>query len=170
MMPNKTMHIFSWLLCLAVFLAFAQSAIADETEPVARATKEEAMVFVKKAVEYFKANGSEKAFAEFDDPKGKFIDKDLYIFSFDSAGVCLASGAHHRLIGTNRIDQQDTDGNYYVEERVKLMKTHASFWTHFKYPDPLTKKILPKSVYCEVVNDPALKDIIICSGVYDAKP
>ena len=42
-------------------------------------TKDEAVAMVKKAVEYIKANGRDKAFAEFTDTKGKFIDRDLYI-------------------------------------------------------------------------------------------
>jgi cytochrome c len=164
------------IACICLFYAItlgvftSGAAAADPTPPPGRATKEEVVAFVKKAVEYFKTNGSEKATAEFSNPKGKFIDRDLSIFVYDSTGICRASGTHNRLIGQNRTDQQDADGVYYVAEMTKLMKTQSSFWTHYKYPDPLTHTITPKTSYCEVVNDPTLHDLIICSGTYDAKP
>jgi cytochrome c len=163
------MSTFFQSFCLIAFLAFAQNAIADDTPAVERASKEEAVAFVKKAVEYFKANGMEKALAEFNNPHGKFVDRDLYIFANDAKAICLASGAHNRLVGENRIEQQDTDGKFFMRERVELMQSHENFWQHYKYPDPLTHKILPKSQYCEVVIDPVRQKIAICAGVYDAQ-
>ena len=43
-------------------------------------TAAEAEALVKKAVAFIKANGKDKAFAEFGNPKGQFTSKDLYIF------------------------------------------------------------------------------------------
>ena len=40
-------------------------------------TKDEAVALVKKAIEYIKANGNDKAFVEIDNPKGQFVDRDL---------------------------------------------------------------------------------------------
>jgi cytochrome c len=167
--PGDIMRRAGRLLCtLIIIAAFTHTALAEDTH-TERGTKEEVVALVKSAVAYFKANGPDKAFAEFSDSKGKFVDRDMYILVYDSTGTCLAHGLYKNLIGKNRIDVQDADGNYYIGDRIKLMKIQSSFWTHYKYPDPLTHKIVPKTSYCETANDPAVKDIIICSGTYDAK-
>jgi cytochrome c len=36
-----------------------------------------------------------------------------------------------------------------------------AFWQDFKFTDPLTKKVLPKEMYCERVDQ-----VVICGGVY----
>jgi cytochrome c len=159
-----------WLFFAVIFAVFVQSAVDGDMMAAERATKEECVAFVKKAIEYVKTNGSEKAFTEFSDPKGKFIDRDLYIIVYDSTGLTLAHGRNNKLVGRNRLDEQDADGTYFNRERIELMKTQTSFWTHYKITDPLTHKILPKLAYCEVMDDAVLKRLLICSGVYDAEP
>ena len=61
-----------------------------------RGTPAEAKAMVEKAIAYIKANGQEKAFAEINNPKGKFVDRDLYIMVIDMNGTCLARGAIQR--------------------------------------------------------------------------
>lgn len=124
-------------------------------------TKAEAIAMVKKAEAYITANGPEKAYAEFSNKAGSFNDRDLYVIVYDKAGTCLAHGSNAKLIGKNLIDVQDADGVYYIKDRVELMKTKASFWQDYKFTDPTTKKIAPKSTYCEKLNDTA-----VCVGIY----
>ena len=42
------------------------------------ATKDEAVAMVKKAVAAIKTEGADKAYAEISDPRGGFVDGDLY--------------------------------------------------------------------------------------------
>lgn len=140
-------------LCL-VFVTH-QALAADH------ATKAEAIEMVKKAVRYIKQNGTEKAYAEIDDRKGQFVDRDLYVMVYDFNGVCLAHGAIAKLIGKNLIDAQDVDGKYYVKERVETAKTKDSYWLDYKFSDPVTKSLEPKSTYCE-----RLDQTVVCAGVY----
>jgi len=46
-----------------------------------------------------KANGQAKALAAFNDPKGNFVSKDLYIFALDMSGKIIAHGVNAALIG-----------------------------------------------------------------------
>ncbi len=57
-----------------------------------RATAKDAEALVKKAVDYYKANGKDKALPEFSNPNGKFADlhKGLFIFAYDFSGKCVA--------------------------------------------------------------------------------
>jgi cytochrome c len=126
-----------------------------------KAGKPEAEAMVKKAVAFLKANGAEKAYGEFDNKEGQFTDRDLYIVVYDLSGKCLAHGANAKLIGKDLSDSQDIDGKYFVKERAELAKTKQSFWQDYKFANPVTKKIEPKEMYCERVDD-----VAVCGGVY----
>ena len=57
--------------------------------------------------------------------------------------------------------KKDMDGKEYIKERVDLAKTKTNFWTDYKFGNPVTKKIEPKSAYCE-----RLDDTVVCGGIY----
>jgi signal transduction histidine kinase len=124
-------------------------------------TKDECMALVKKAVALIKADGPQKAYAEFDQKPGPFVDRDLYILVYGLNGHVLAHGANAKLIGKDMSDAQDVDGKYYVKERVTLAAKQPSFWQDYKFANPVSKKIEPKEAYCERVSD-----TVVCSGVY----
>lgn len=124
-------------------------------------TRDEAEAMVKKAIEYLKANGQEKAFAEFSDPQGKFVDRDLYIAVYDMSGKCLAHGANQKMIGRDLIDNKDVDGKEFVKERVEMMKAQKSGWQDYKFRNPMTNQIEPKSMYLE-----RYEDLIVGCGAY----
>lgn len=145
---------------ISVQVAVADNAVSNETS-----SPQQAIDIVKKAINYIKTNGTDKAYALFDDHTGPFVDKDLYVVVYDFNGKCLAHGANEKLIGRNLIDAQDVDGKYYVKERVEMAKTNESYWTEYKFSDPITKKLEPKSTYCEKLND-----TVVCAGVYNQSP
>jgi cytochrome c len=125
------------------------------------ATKDEAVAMVKKAVAAIKAEGAEKAYAEINDRKGPFVDRDLYIVVYGLDGMVLAHGADAKRIGTNQIGDKDADGKPFVKERVELAKSQPSFWQEYKFMNPMTKKVEPKEMYCE-----RLEQTVVCGGVY----
>jgi cytochrome c len=124
-------------------------------------TKDEATAMVKKAIGFLKTNGVDKAYAEISNPKGQFIDRDLYVVVYDMNGKCVAHGANPKMIGRDLIDNKDVDGKEFVKERVEMMKKQASGWQDYKFRNPTTNQIEPKSMYIERVND-----VIVGCGVY----
>jgi len=124
-------------------------------------TVAEAEAMVKKAIQLIKTEGKEKAFAEINNPKGKFVDRDLYIFVYDMDGKCIAHGFNQKMIGKELIEIKDSDGKLYVKERVEIAKTKGKGWQDYKFTDPITKKIEPKSAYVERV-----ENMIVGCGVY----
>ena len=124
-------------------------------------TANEAIAHVKKAAAYLKANGKEKAFANFNDPNGAFKDRDLYIVVLDFTGKMLANGANAKLVGKNLMELRDTDGKYFVKEQVEVAKTKGSGWVEFKWVHPVSKAIEQKALYVEAVGD-----IIVGCGTY----
>ena len=145
-----------------VFAACACAVLVSATAHAAdRATKDEAMAMVKKAVGFIKAQGTEKAYAEISHKGGQFTDRDLYVVVYGLDGKVLAHGSNAKLIGKDMIDAQDVDGKYFVKERTQLARANASFWQDYKFVDPLTKKVEPKQMYCERLDQTA-----VCGGVY----
>jgi cytochrome c len=87
-------------LAIAAIAALSGSALAADL-----VTEDEAMAMVKDAA--IKSEGPEKAYAEFNSPSGKFVDRDLYIVVHGLDGMVLAHGANKSRIGTNQIDDKD---------------------------------------------------------------
>jgi cytochrome c len=145
------------LLAAVAPLLLSGAALAGD-----RGTKPEAIAMVKKAAEFIKTNGADKAYAAFTDKANTmFHDRDLYVVTYDLTGKCLAHGSNPKLVGKDLMDAQDADGTYYVKQRMELAKTSPSFWQDYKFADPLTKMIHPKSTYCQKVNETA-----VCVGIY----
>jgi cytochrome c len=106
---------------------------------------------VKKAVAAINSDSTEKAYAEIDDPKGPFVDRDLYIVVYRMDGLLLAHGADKTRIGVNLLHDKDVDCKEFVKERVELAKTAPSFW----------QTVEPKQMYC-------VNDTVLCGGVYQS--
>lgn len=142
----------------------ALGLLATLSTPVLAADKgsaDEAVALVKKAIATIKVEGKDKVYAAITGKDARFIDRDLYVFAYDLDANCLAHGSNAKMVGRNTIDTQDTDGKFYIKERMELGKSKPSFWQDYKFPNPITKMIEPKSAYCES-ND----SNIICVGIY----
>lgn len=119
-------------------------------------SRDDAVAMVKRAVDYIKKNGREKAFAAFSDPQGPFIDRDLYVSVFDSNGVNLAHGANRKIIGKDMKEYRDPDGKFPIKMGLEIAKTKGSGWFEFKFLNPVSKQMQDKTAYVERYEDIAL--------------
>ncbi|MBX9868292.1 MAG: hypothetical protein K2X63_00700, partial [Burkholderiaceae bacterium] len=71
-------NILVYVLAILGFMSFSNVSMAAE-----RATKEEAVAMVKKAVAFYKKNGREKSLAAFSDQSGQFRDRELFLIVLD---------------------------------------------------------------------------------------
>lgn len=152
-------HLFKLLVTLAFTLLASTPVLASE-----KGSTDEAVALVKKAIAYLKDNGKEKAFAEFSNPKGQFVDRDLYVVAFSTSGdgVALAHGGNAKLVGRSLLDLRDVDGKYMVKEFLKVANDKAGKgWVDYKWPHPVSKAIEAKTTYVERAGD-----IAIACGVY----
>jgi cytochrome c len=145
----------------SVALLLAPLVLGGLALAASSATNDEAVAMVKKAVTAIKSEGPDKVYAEIDDPKGPFADRDLYIVVCRIDGLVLAHGADKTRISVNVLHDKDVDGKEFVNERMELAKTQPSFWQSYKFMNPVTKQVEPKQMYCERLND-----TVVCGGVY----
>lgn len=153
---NKVLKTFAaFATCMAVMTA----AFAGE-----RGTADDAKALVKKGVGYLQKNGKDKLIQDVNGKNPQVLDRDLYLSVWDLKANVLAHGANARLVGKDIIDLKDADGKPFMQEIVKKAETAGSGWVDYKWTDPITKEIQPKSAYFEKVND-----VIVSSGYYKAK-
>ena len=128
-----------------------------------KGTAAEATAMVEKAIAHIKKAGREKAFADFNNPKGPFTDGDLYVVVYDLTGMVLAHGANTKMIGKDVIDLRDSDGKFFVKERVEMMSKSptAKGWQDYKFMNPVSRQIEPKSMYLQ-----RFEDVMVGCGIY----
>ncbi len=151
----------AWVLKPALAAAVCGVVVTGAAIAGESATKDEAIAMVRKAVSYIKEQGADKAYAEISNKVGKFVDRDLYVVVYQLDGKVLAHGANEKFIGKDMSDAQDVDGKFYVKERIELARKQPTFWQDYKFVNPLSKKVEPKQMYCERLNETA-----VCGGVY----
>jgi cytochrome c len=127
----------------------------------ADATADDATAMVKKGVTFIKTSGKDKGYAEISSKTSQFKKEDLYLVVYGLDGTVHAHGANEKMIGKNLIELKDIDGKLFVKERVEMAKAKPSFWQDYKFTNPESKKIEPKSMYCE-----KLDETVVCGGIY----
>jgi cytochrome c len=147
-------------LAATLLLAFGLPAAAQDKS---KGTAAEATAMVTKAIAHIKKAGREKAFADFNNKSGPFTDRDLYVVVYDMKGKVLAHGANEKMIGKDVIELRDNDGKFFVKERVEMMSKgpDAKGWQDYKFMNPVSRQIEPKSMYLQ-----RHEDLIVGTGIY----
>ena len=122
-------------------------------------TSEEAKALVAQAIAFYKANGKEKALAEFSKPKGEFVKGDLYIFAFSPKGTIIAHGGDPKLVGQDFTGVQDADGKYFAREFIKIGLEGG--WVDYRWMNYITNKVEAKTAYLQRIDD-----VIVGCGAY----
>ena len=149
------MNMRTSLFALGLVLAAGAVAAKDEY-----ASAKDAEAMVGRAVAALKSS-KDKTIEEINQKSAQWVDRDLYAVIYDINGNVVAHGANIKMVGKDLIDFKDPDGKLFVKERVDLAKSKGKFWQDYKFTDPLTKKMLAKTAYCEKTGE-----VIVCAGVY----
>ena len=127
----------------------------------ASSSAEQAKAMVEEAVAFFNAQGKEKALAEINNPKGKFVKGELYVFAYDLGAVVIAHPINPKLIGNDLTNVPDANGKFFRKEIIELAKTKGVGWVDYKYKNPVTNKAENKTTYFRKAGD-----MIIGCGAY----
>jgi cytochrome c len=147
--PLERTHPLRKLIALvALAMVLPARGLADD-----RANTKDAELLVHKAVAFLKKEGKEKAFPVFDDAKGPFTYRDLYVFVLDTSGVMRAHGRKPELIGKDQLQKRNPQGKYYTREQLELAKAKGSGWNEYLFENPATGKVEHKVAYVELVGD-----------------
>jgi len=126
--------------------------------------KAKAQALVKEAVAFAKKNGKEALIKEVNMATGRFHVQGgdaAYVFIYDMQGLCVGMGYQTQAVGTNRWSIKDPDGVFIVQEFIKMAKAKGNGWVDYKFPNPKTNKVEPKTTYVEM-----LDGWVVGCGVY----
>jgi cytochrome c len=143
-------------MCASVLLAAALPAQAQTAR-----TAEEAVALVRKAADFYRANGRTAALAEFNSGKAPFVDNELYVFAIDMNGTIVANGVNTRAVGRSMLEMKDSENKYFIRNAIELVKGSNAGWVDYKWPNPNTRAMQLKSLYVEKVDD-----LIIGCGIF----
>ncbi len=117
------------------------------------ATTEEAKALAEKAAAHFKAVGPEKAYADFNDPAGGYIDRELFVNVYSPEGKVACGVGVPALVGRDATQFKDSTGKEFGKAIIETAKTQGSGWVEYHMTNPLTKKVEPKKSWVIQVND-----------------
>lgn len=120
----------------------------------------EAKAMVQKAIDAMKKHGVEATVAEINKRDGQYQDRDLYVVVYDMNGKNLAH-LNPKMVGKEMFDLIDVDGKFFIRERIELVKAKGKAWQDYKFVNPTTKQIEPKSMYVE-----KFENVIVGCGIY----
>ena len=102
---------------------------------VPRGSPKQAQALLDKAVAYLQSQPAEKAFAAFNNQKGRFVQGDLYVFVFDlETGIMHAhGGSPEGLVGMNVLDLRDASGKPLIREMVEVVQTKGSGSVEYRW-------------------------------------
>ena len=151
-----SIRVLAMLVAMMVPCGFA--AAVDYTSEY---TRTDAVNMVEKAAAFLLANGKDKFIAEVNVKAGRFHQGELYVYVTDLAYTILAHPVNPKLIGQYIVDVPDVDGKLYRKEIVAVAKTKGHGWVDYKYKNPVSGKVEPKSSYLSKAGD-----LIIVCGIY----
>ncbi len=137
-------------------LAFALSLVATLATNAAlaedRGTPDEAKALVEKAAIHIKEVGAEKAFADFNDPKGGYQDRDLFVFVYAADGKIVCVPGIPALLGKDANALKDVDGKEFGKMIIAAAAAGGG-WSEYHMTNPTTKKVEPKKTYATKAGD-----------------
>lgn len=129
------------LLCLvvAVGVMTAGAAVAD----MAADTK----ALVEKGVAMFKDKGKDEALKAMNDPKGPFVQGELYLFAVGMDNVVVAHPLAKALVGKDQSGIKDPKGNAFFVKFTEVAEKPGSGWVEYWWPKPNEKEPSAKDTF-----------------------
>ncbi|HZB92015.1 MAG TPA: cache domain-containing protein [Stellaceae bacterium] len=136
----------AFVLSLVASLA-THSALAQE-----RGTPDQAKVLAEKAAAHLKDVGPQKAFADFNDPKGGYQDRDLFVFVYGPGGKIVCVPGIPALVGRDATALKDVDGKPFGKLIIAAADAGGG-WAEYRMTNPATRKVEAKKTYALKVGD-----------------
>ncbi|EME69494.1 cache sensor protein [Paramagnetospirillum caucaseum] len=114
---------------------------------------EQARVLLERAVGKLRSDGPDKAFPAFNDPKGGFIARDLYVFVFDMNGRYMASGGNPRLTGSDAANLHDAEGKAIVREMINIANAAGKGEVDYMWLNRVDNRVEKKRSMIQRVGD-----------------
>ncbi|CAH2602606.1 C-type cytochrome [Rhodovastum atsumiense] len=113
----------------------------------------QAQILLDRAAAFLEREGPVRAFAAFNDPKGGFVARELYVFVFDMNGRYLASGANPALTGTDALSLRDAEGKELVRDMINLSRAAGGGEVDYVWLNRVSNRVEQKRSFVRRVGD-----------------
>lgn len=127
---------------LILVFAFLNLVVAQNTEGSAL----EARAMLDKAVAELKVDQT-AALTKFNDVKGPFRDRDLYVFCFDMGTGKITSHVNPAVIGTDGRTAKEKDGTPFGQKLYDAAVEGKVNTVSYNFPKPGSTEPVPKEAY-----------------------
>jgi methyl-accepting chemotaxis protein len=124
-------------------------------------TTDEALVLCQLAEAHVQELGLDHALADFNDPNGRFVDRDLYVFVINRQGRYLAIGSDASRIGSHLRDAPGLDADQFLTDAWERAAKGGG-WVEYSALNPLTGDVRDKVSYVLPLSD----DLVVGCGAY----
>jgi hypothetical protein len=129
---------------LGSLIAFGLSAIAFAQSP--NGTALEAKAMLEKAITELKADGT-AALTKFNDAKGPFRDRDLYVYCFDMGSGKITAHINPAVIGNDGRAAKEKDGTPFGQKLYDAAAEGKINTVSYNFPRPGSTEPVPKEAY-----------------------
>lgn len=125
----------------------------DSKKAEGRATPAEAQAMLQKAIDHYGNVGRDKAFADFNDKGGPWVDRDLYVFCVAKDHTIVANGGFPNLVGTAGDAIRGADGKSLAVAMFRAVEGTGEGIVSYTWESPITGKVEPKISFVRQVAD-----------------
>lgn len=144
-----------YVMALALVLGMASVAAADKAK--------DSEALVDKCLIMFKEKGKETTVAAIKDPKGPFVNGELYIFCLSLDNIMVAHPHDKNLRGMNMTSVKDTAGNHFFVRFKEIAHNPGSGWVEYMWHKPGESTPSPKRAFLKRVPE---EDLYVGCGYY----
>jgi signal transduction histidine kinase len=133
----RNTEVFLLVAFLGVYLVGWAAADGNESNGyiLSPEAREELVAFVNEARDFVHEVGQDKSMDVFNDPKGKFVRGEQYIFAYDFNGTGLAYPYEPEMVGKNVLNVTDPNGVALKRIMLEVAKRGGGF-TYYIWPNP----------------------------------
>jgi signal transduction histidine kinase len=126
----------------------------------AEPAEKDAVALVEKGARFLRQHGKDEMIKRINIRDPEFYSGALYLAMRDLHGITLAHPTT-ALIGKNLVDVPDADGKLFRREMIAVAQGAGKGWVDYKFTNPASGKVEPKTTYVLRVGDVALE-----AGIY----
>ncbi len=146
------------LTCAAALCLALAAGAASAAEP----TEKDAIAMAERGAALIKAKGKDEMMKRITAKDPEFVQGSLYVDMRDiHSGIVLAHPINQSIVGKDLTDVPDASGKRYRREIIELAAAKGKGWVDYRYKNPTSGKIEPKTTYILRVND-----VVLEAGIY----
>lgn len=132
----------------------AEAGVVKKAPPVVRASAKEARAMLEQAARLLEEKPPAAAFAAFNNPKGQYVKRDLYVFVVGRDGIMHAhGGAPDGLVGMQVLDLRDAAGKALIREMLEVAPEKGFGQVQYVWLNRVSNRVEDKTAFVRRVGD-----------------